>query len=933
MNKKWIARLTSGVLAASMVMTAFVGCAPAKRDSIVLMAEEMSGLFNPFYATSGADMDVVGMTQIGMLSTDKKGDPVANDQEPTVVKAFNFETVGTGDNQQTVYTFVLKNGIKFADGKPLTMNDVLFNMYVYLDPSYTGSSTMYSTDIVGLREYRLQRSVSDDATADEEVAGLNNMARSYAKIRVDLLRQMYMQLQTYPGEEIMESQMITAIEDYDFHPDAGEEKDGYVDTVLPFYEQEGKDNEYYRAQLKADYQLFLDTFKDELEADFKAAKESFDLTVAPYKKWASLFENDVFKFFFAEGIIQPTYANNGKDKQTIEEFSYGYEELIAANDTMEKALAYAYNYFTVTRFADIFLMFGTPNTLITKYTAEATDILLHEQLYNETGSATGLLYRNIEGIKSLGHSSSETQVTLRNYRTKENGEVDNTVAEETYKVAHEHNADGTPKNADEYDVLQITLNGVDPKAVYNFGFTVAPAHYYGSADGTGNDVEIDISTNKFGVEWASADFQSKVIQSQRNVEVPMGAGAFQATNANNDSNPKGDQFWSSNIVYFKRHDDFLMGTPKAEKLRFQVVSAANAIGQLSAGAVDYITPQFTTVNSATLRNMEKDGGFKMLDSWQLGYGYVGINAGKIDNVFVRRAIMTAMQVELATEYYDVNTCLPITWPMSKVSWAYPKENADVVESKNVDNGKSWTRWEDEKLTEADADKTTEEKFRETIAKIRDLMQLAENSGWDGNYDFTFTIAGASISEHPTYTVFRQAEEILDACDWDVDVQADSQALTKLATGSLEVWAAAWGSTVDPDMYQVYHFDSTATSTFAWGYREIKDGSAGNHDYDDGWVTIGSKLEELNPGISIRNEYDLIKGLSLLIDAGRETLVKSDRKAIYEEAMKMVLDLAVEMPVYQRKTLYAFNSKTVKGFTEDVNPYSSPLEKIWELELV
>lgn len=925
MSKKIISRLMSGVLATSMVMTAFVGCVRTKRDSIVLMAEEMSGLFNPFYATSGADMDVVGMTQIGMLSTDKNGNPVANDQEATVVKAFNFETVGEGDNQKTVYTFVLKNGIEFADGKPLTMNDVLFNMYVYLDPSYTGSSTMYSTDIVGLREYRLQRSVSDENAADEEVAGMNNVARTYAKTRLDLLFQFYKDLE-FENDEVEKEDLIPKIEGWDFNPNE-ENEDGYVDAVLPSYEQVGKDNEYYRAQLKEDYQLLLDTFKDELEADYKAAKESYDLTVAPYKDWTNLFQNDVFKFFFYEGIIIPTYANNGKDKQTIIGFSNGYEDLLDRFNTMEKAIQHAYDHFTV---EDIF-SFATYNTLVTKYTAEAMDILLHEQLYAETGSATGLLYKNISGIKSLGHSTDETEVRLRNYCTKENGEVDNTVPMEYYKVAHEHNEDGTPKNADEYDVLQITVNGVDPKAVYNFGFTVAPAHYYGSANGTGNDVDIDISEDKFGVEWASSDFQSKVIQSPRNVEVPMGAGPFQATNLNNDTNPEGSEFWSSNIVYFKRHDGFLMGKPKAEKLRFQVVSAANAIGQLAAGDVDYITPQFTTVNSATLKNMEKDG-FKTLSSWQLGYGYIGINAGKIDNVFVRRAIMTAMQVGLAKDYYDAGTCLSISWPMSKVSWAYPKANEQVT-SDDKDNGKSWTRWEDLKLTSADAGKTTEEKFRQAISKIKDLMQQAENSGWDGGYEFTFTIAGASISEHPTYTVFRQAEEILDACGWDIDVQADSQALTKLATGSLEVWAAAWGSTVDPDMYQVYHFDSTATSTFAWGYREIKDGSAGNHNYPDGWVTVGDKLNELNPGMSITNEYELIKGLSLLIDAGRETLVKTERKEIYEEAMKLVLDLAVEMPVYQRMTLYAFNSKTVKGFSEVVNPHSSPLEKIWELELI
>ena len=62
------------------------------------------------------------------------------------------------------------------------------------------------------------------------------------------------------------------------------------------------------------------------------------------------------------------------------------------------------------------------------------------------------------------------------------------------------------------------------------------------------------------------------------------------------------------------------------------------------------------------------------------------------------------------------------------------------------------------------------------------------------------------------------------------------------------------------------------------------------------------------------------------------MVQADREEIYEDAMRLVLELAVEMPVYQRKTLYAYNTNTIKGLNDDVNPYSSPLEKIWELEL-
>jgi peptide/nickel transport system substrate-binding protein len=144
--------------------------------------------------------------------------------------------------------------------------------------------------------------------------------------------------------------------------------------------------------------------------------------------------------------------------------------------------------------------------------------------------------------------------------------------------------------------------------------------------------------------------------------------------------------------------------------------------------------------------------------------------------------------------------------------------------------------------------------------------------------------------------------------WNVEVKADSQALTKLSTGSLEVWAAAWGSTIDPDMYQVYHKNSTATSVYAWGYREIK--SQTKYEVEQG----------------------IINDLSDLIDRARETTNKGVRTGLYEQAMGLVLDLAVEMPVYQRKALYAYNGNTLKGLRDTVNSYTSPLEKIWDIEL-
>ena len=163
MNKKIIKRI--GVLSATAVVTCATvlgatGCDDdGKRtydnakDTLVFSSQDFDKVFNPFYSTSAMDANAVGMTQIGMIGNDEKGNPVWGDDEAVVTKEFYTRTLGDPKTDQTTeYYFVLKNNVKFSNGTYLTMKDVLFNMYVYLDPAYSGSSTMYSTDIVGLKE-------------------------------------------------------------------------------------------------------------------------------------------------------------------------------------------------------------------------------------------------------------------------------------------------------------------------------------------------------------------------------------------------------------------------------------------------------------------------------------------------------------------------------------------------------------------------------------------------------------------------------------------------------------------------------------------------------------------------------------------------------------------------------------------------------------
>lgn len=871
-------------------LPAISGC-KTKKDSIVLMTEELSGLFNPFYATAGADQDVIGMTQLSMLTydADDKGNVkvIADDEHATVCKAYEIDAETS--STETVYSFVIKNGLKFSDGKPLTVNDVFFNLYEYLDPVYTGSSTMYSVKIKGLTDYRTQKRSGDSgANLEEEISNYANM---YATTRREELILIYENAGLIQGSNDSysrtEEQMRQDIKEC-------EVTYGYKRAVCPEDEIADKENEgdnkddYFRDLLLKDYEYVLKTFKEELEGDFRAAKESFDTTTAPYAQWKTKLNNDVFKFFLYEGYITPKYHvyteaqdPNDSDKWGREDKtridSFVGEEILNTYKTQADAIKRVYDDNVTYSFNNVLRGWGTAGTVLTEYAGAAIEIVIKNT--GEKGTGNSLAIPNITGIVSLGHSTA----------------IDNVqVGGKSFKVAHQHNTDGTPVNENEYDVVQITVNGRDPKAIYNFGFSVAPAHYYTADSDHPNGREIDIANNKFGVDYASSSFQSNTIKSLRHVEVPVGAGPYMATNRKNGDNPSGSDFVNSNIVYYKANPNFMFEV-KTEKLRLQVVSPSDALDVLQSGAVDFVTPQFTSANSTRLRGMTKSG-YVQLDAWQLGYGYIGINAGKVKNINIRKAIMAAMQTSLALTYYDTGTCGNIDWPMSKMNWAYPFEADGETPIKPDANKYDYTQWG---ANETKAD---------IKAKIQRYMNLVPDD--QRNFKVTFTIAGASITEHPTYEVFKQAAEILKDMGWDVTVRADSQALTKLSTGSLEVWAAAWGSTIDPDMYQVYHKNSSATSVLAWGYREIK----------------------ADPS-NFSEETGIINRLSDVIDDARELMDQDERTPLYKQAMEYVLDLAVELPVYQRKNLYAYNGKTVKGFPTKVNAYTSPLEKVWELELV
>ena len=846
------------ILAVAMVLsmgTMLAGCGGSGADAFVIMTEQLDGLFNPFFYTAAADGTIVGMTQIGMLGSKYVNGEVEvayGENEAVFVK--DYDIVENADDT-TTYTFVLKNGIKFSDGHPLTMEDVLFNYYVYLDPVYTGSNTLYSTKILGLNEYRTQ---TVGSASDDSDNLITSQANSRAQARVNELVNLFnAELKASSTKEVGYDAMVAAIKAHNVSA-------GYQDAIS------NEPSEVTNEQLLADYEYALELFKEELESDYLNAQESY--VDEPYKSHSE-FSDEIFCFMYTEGYVEVDYAEgaDGKiDRTTIETLTPSYPSSITSK---EAAIDYIFND-KIARQLDIILQYwATGTTLNNEFAAKAKEVILHENV-SDDGT---LAVENISGIVSLGHTDAAGSTI--------------TVNGTDYKVASAHNEDGTVANEGEYDVLQITIDGVDPKAIWNFALTIAPQHYYGE----GSSVAMDIENNKFGVEFASFDFMTDIIQSTRNIKIPMGAGSYKATDSNNSDAPTESSFYMNNVVYFKANNNFEtvgegINNAKIEKIRYQIVSSQNAIAALENGTVHYISPALTTDNYEKLEKLESKG-MVTLTTDQLGYGYIGVNSAKINDINLRKAIMCAMNTSLALDYYRAGTASQVYWPMSLVSWAHP-DGAD-----RTDNGFDYPQlgtWSEDIA----------------INNIQKYMQEAGVSAGDSQLSVTFTIAGSSLQDHPTYKVFRDAASLLNELGWDVEVVCDTQALTKINTGSLEVWAAAWSSALDPDMYQVYHKDSTATSTLAWGYNYLK--------------TSGTAEE-----MAILNE------LSDLIEEARETNDKAVRADLYQEAMEQILDLAIELPVYQRSVLYAFNSKVINADTmpgsSEMNPYSSPLDRIWEIE--
>jgi len=332
-------------------------------------------------------------------------------------------------------------------------------------------------------------------------------------------------------------------------------------------------------------------------------------------------------------------------------------------------------------------------------------------------------------------------------------------------------------------------------------------------------------------------------------DAPLGAGPYIF------------ESFENNVVSLVANPDYFESTPRLERLVYQVVDRGNEYDVLKNGDVDISDPK---ASPDVVKEAEKDNlHYELIDN--LGYGYIGVSAKMTPDKNIRKALMSLMNRGPAVETYYGNLAVVIERPISMVSWAYPQGAKPFYEYSK-----------DKALEYFKAGGYTQEGGK----LVKDGQQYSVN-------------LYISSDDHPVIPVFTQMKTDLESLGAKCEiVQLDWGAYSdKYSSGDLEVWAAAWGATPDPDMSQVYHSRSIATN---------------NNPYQI-------------------NNADLDK----LIEDGIKTIDKNKRKEIYSKALDIVMEEAVEMPFYQRKNMYLMQQKHVdiKSLPENMTPYYE-----WDAEI-
>ena len=143
MGKRTIS-LLSVLIVSIMVLSSCAFEKTQRKDTLYVGSKMHNGLYNPLYAVTSYDKDVCNLIYEGLVVESPDGFNLVNER---LVESLDVSEDGLD------FTFTIRDGVKFSDGKPLTAEDVVFTYQTLADPSSTATRHGYIAVLKGGSEY------------------------------------------------------------------------------------------------------------------------------------------------------------------------------------------------------------------------------------------------------------------------------------------------------------------------------------------------------------------------------------------------------------------------------------------------------------------------------------------------------------------------------------------------------------------------------------------------------------------------------------------------------------------------------------------------------------------------------------------------------------------------------------------------------------
>lgn len=446
--------------------------------------------------------------------------------------------------------------------------------------------------------------------------------------------------------------------------------------------------------------------------------------------------------------------------------------------------------------------------------------------------------------------------------------------------------------------FQVITEGFDAKAVYNIAnIMIAPLHYYG-------DVSLyDYENNQFG--FTKGDLSK--VHSKDNI--PLGAGAYKFLK------------YENKIVYLEANESYFAGKPKIKNIQWKETADADKITAVSQGTLDLAMPSASKISLEQITSMNKNGerdGETIATRFSdyRGYGYIGMNADRIcingkrdskESKYLRKALATVISVyrDVTINTYYGNAANVIHYPISSTSWAAPeKSDPDFCSafSTDIEGNPIYT-----------ADMSDTSKYSAALEAAADYFKAAgytvsngkvTEAPKGGRTEYEVWIGADGTGDHPSFGILTDVKEALASIGITLTINdlTDTSALwSGLDSGTIDMWCAAWQAATDPDLYQNYYSTNII----------------GQHGSDSNYYHIADpKLDKL------------------ILDA-RTSNNQSYRKSVYKQCFDIIMDWAVEIPVYQRQDCLIFSPKRINAdtFPDDISTFYPWYREIEKLEMV